>query len=477
MLGRFRKKKERRLFVIGLDCGAPELIFDRWHDRLPNFARLADNGLYGDLASSIPCITVPAWSSMLSSKDPGTLGFYGFRNRADRSYERMSIATGADVKEKRVWDYISEAGKDSVVVGVPQTYPVKPLKGCLVSSFLTPSTTNPKTQWTYPLELREEVRQLLGDETYDVDVPQFRTEDKEFLLRQIYAMTDKRFKVLDHLLREKPWDFFMFVEMGVDRIHHGFWGYMDETHPRYAPGNPYENAILDYTVHLDTLIGGLLDQLDDDTLVMVVSDHGAKAMDGGICINEWLRREGYLVLWEEPRGENVVPFEKAEINWKKTKAWGAGGYYGRVFLNVEGREPQGIIPPADYEKERDELAARLAAIPAPDGTPIDTVSYKPEDVYRTVRRIPPDLITYFGNLRWRSVGSFGHGGVYTFENDIGPDDANHAPNGMFILYDPRSNYRGRRLHGLELMDIAPTILDILGLPVPGDMQGRLIARN
>jgi predicted AlkP superfamily phosphohydrolase/phosphomutase len=477
MLGRFRQKKERKLFVIGLDCGAPELIFDRWRDRLPNFARLADSGLYGDLASSIPCITVPAWSSMLSSKDPGTLGFYGFRNRADRSYERMSIATGADVKEKRVWDYISEAGRESVVVGVPQTYPVKPLKGCLISSFLTPNTTNPKTQWTYPLELREEVRELLGDETYDVDVPQFRTEDKEFLLQQIYAMTDKRFKVLDHLLRVKPWDFFMFVEMGVDRIHHGFWGYMDESHPRYAPGNPHENAILDYTMHLDSLIGGLLDQLDEDTLVMVVSDHGAKAMDGGICINEWLRREGYLVLWEEPRGENVVPFEKAEINWKKTKAWGAGGYYGRVFLNVQGREPQGIIPPADYEKERDELAARLAAIPAPDGTPIDTVSYRPEDVYRTVRRIPPDLITYFGNLRWRSVGSFGHGGVYTFENDIGPDDANHAPNGMFILHDPRRNYRGRRLDGLQLMDVAPTILDIMGLPVPGDMQGKCIARN
>ncbi len=477
MLERFRRKKERKVFVIGLDCGAPELMFDRWRDHLPNFSRLRASGLYGDLMSTIPCITVPAWSSMLTSKDPGTLGFYGFRNRADHSYERMAIATGADVKERRVWDYVGQAGKKSVVVGVPQTFPVRPLDGWLISSFLTPSTTNPRTQWTYPRELREEVHQVLGGRSYDVDVPQFRTDDKDFLLQQIYDMTDKRFQVLNYLLREKAWDFFMFVEMGVDRIHHGFWRYMDPEHPSYTPGNPYENAIFDYTVHLDRMVGELLDQLDKDTVVLVVSDHGAKAMHGGICINEWLRREGYLVLWDEPRGENVVPFEKAEVDWSRTRAWGAGGYYSRIFLNVQGREPQGVIPPSEYENERNELAARLNAIPAPDGTPINSITYKPEEIYRTVRNIAPDLITYFGDLRWRAVGSFGHDGIYTSENDLGPDDANHAPNGMFILNDPKQNLGGRRLQDLHLMDVAPTILDLMGLPVPGDMQGKVVRQD
>ncbi len=474
MFGRFRKKKPRRVFVVGLDCGAPELVFDLWRDQLPTFRRLAENGIYGDLMSSIPCITVPAWSSMLASKDPGTLGFYGFRNRADYSYQKMSIATGAAVKEKRVWDYLSEVGKRSVIVGVPQTFPVRPLNGWLISSFLTPSTTNPKTQWTYPPTLRDEVSHLLDGATYDVDVPQFRTDDKDFLLQQVYEMTEKRFKVLNYLLREKPWDLFMFVEMGVDRMHHGFWKYMDPSHPKYEPGNPYENAIRDYTIYLDRLVGELLEQLDDDTVVLVVSDHGAKKMDGGICVNEWLWRNGYLALKTPPPEGQITRFEDVEVDWSRTKAWGSGGYYARIFLNVEGREPQGVIPQADYERERDALAAALAAIPGPDGQPIGTISYKPEEIYRTVRNIPPDLITYFGNLNWRSVGSFGHGGIYTFENDTGPDDANHAPNGMYILYDPKKNLGGRRVDGPQLMDIAPTILELMGVPVPPDMQGKVI---
>ncbi len=474
MFDRFRRKKPRKLLVVGLDCGDPKLMFDLWRDDLPNFTRLMENGLYGELESSIPCITVPAWSSMLSSKDPGVLGFYGFRNRADYSYDRMSIAMGTAVKEKRVWEILGQADKQVILVGVPQTWPVQPVNGCLISSFLTPSV---QKQYTYPNELRHEIDQVLEGRTYDIDVPQFRTDDKDFLIKQIYDMTEKRFKVLNYLIREKPWDFFMFVEMGIDRIHHGMWSYSDPEHIRYQPGNPYEHAIRDYYVYVDTELGKLLETLDDDTAVMVVSDHGAKKMDGGICINEWLRREGYLVLKEEPRARGLVPFQKLEVDWEKTTAWGSGGYYARLFLNVQGREPQGRIPPADYESVRDEIKAKLEAIPDPEGNSLKTICYKPEEVYTRVRNIPPDLIVYFGDLNWRSVGSLGHGGIYTRENDMGPDDANHAVHGMFSLYDPRNHHGGRRLQGVHLMDVAPTILELLEVSVPDDMQGKIIMRK
>jgi predicted AlkP superfamily phosphohydrolase/phosphomutase len=410
---------------------------------------------------------------MTSGKDPGVLGFYGFRNRADYSYENMTIATGSVVEEPRVWELLGEAGRQVIVVGVPQTYPVRSVNGHLISSFLTPSV---RRQYTYPDEFRHEVDQLLGGREYDVDVHRFRTEDKDFLLNQIYEMTEKRFIVLKHLLKNKPWDFFMFVEMGVDRIHHGLWQYMDSTHSNYEPGNPYQDAIKEYYQYIDKELGEMLSALDDDTIVMVVSDHGAKRMDGGICINEWLRREGYLVLKEEPirESDRPIPFEKVEVDWEKTAAWGAGGYYARIFINVQGREPNGIIPKSDYENVRDELSAAVDVIRDPQGKPLDTTCFRPEATYQKVRNIPPDLIIYLGDLHWRSVGSFGFDSIYTFENDIGPDDANHAQEGMIIYYDPKQNLGGQRLSGVHLMDFTPTVLHLMGQPIPDDIQGKVI---
>ncbi|MGB0388379.1 MAG: alkaline phosphatase family protein [Ardenticatenaceae bacterium] len=472
MFNFFRRRKKPKVLVIGLDCAEPSLVFDKWRDELPTFRRLMEHGAYGKLRSAIPCITVPAWSSMLSSKDPGTLGFYGFRNRADYSYNNLNIATGNAVKEKRVWDYLGEVGKKSIVVGVPQTYPVRPINGHLISSFLTPSVNK---QYTHPHSLRFEIDQLLQKREYDVDVRHFRTENKDHLLAQIYEMTEKRFKVLNYLIRKKPWDFFMFVEMGVDRIHHAFWKYHDSEHHKYEPGNKYEDAIKKYYRYIDRHLAGLLKAVDDDTVVLVVSDHGAKRMDGGFCLNQWLYEEGYLAFKHKIPTDHLVPIQELEVDWNKTIAWGAGGYYGRLWLNVDGREPQGLIPAPHYEEVRSEIANKLEALLDHEGRPLKTICYKPEDIYREVRNVPSDLMIYFGDLHWRSVGSLGHSSVYTFENDTGPDDANHAQDGLIIYHDPKKDSNGKKLHGLQLMDIAPTILDLLDVNVPPDMQGKVIS--
>jgi len=189
-----------------------------------------------------------------------------------------------------------------------------------------------------------------------------------------------------------------------------------------------------------------------------------------------LRREGYLALKEEPvrEGPRPIPFEKVEVDWEKTTAWGAGGYYARIFLNVRDREPNGLIPKADYKKVRDELAAAIEAIPDAAGNPLDTTCFRPEAIYRDVRNIPPDLIIYLGDLHWRSVGSFGLDSIHTFENDIGPDDANHAEDGMIIYYDPKQDLGGQQLSGVHLMDLAPTVLHLMRQPIPDDIQGKVI---
>lgn len=455
-----------KVFIMGLDCAAPELVFEKWKNDLPNLKDLMEKGIYGKLESTVPPITIPAWTSMVTSKSPGKLGLYGIRNRQDYSYEKMIFANSLLVKEETLWDILSRQGKKVIVKAVPQTYPPKPVNGYMISCFLTPDTNS---VYTYPDALKQEIRSWAGD--YILDVDNFRTEEKDTLLRQIYKMTENHFKVAHHLVTEKEWDFFMMVEMGVDRIHHGFWKFSDPKHAMYKPGSKYENAIRDYYVYVDQKIGKLLSNLDDETTVMVVSDHGAKAMVGGVCINEWLMKHGYLHLQEKPTG--VMPFGKVKVDWGKTLAWGEGGYYSRIFLNVKGREAQGVIESRDYDRVRNELKAGLEAITDEKGVNIGTKAYKPEEVYAEARRIPPDLIVYFGNLSWRSVGSIGLGSILTFENDTGPDDANHDIYGIFIMKGPGVKARGER-NGLKLLDVAPTVLNLFGMEVPKDMEGRII---
>jgi predicted AlkP superfamily phosphohydrolase/phosphomutase len=460
-MGKGTGKTKRRVLVIGLDCVAPELVFDRFRDDLPNIRALIESSTHGRLESAIPPITVPAWASMMTSKDPGRLGFYGFRNRTDRSYSKMGIVNSQMVREAAVWDIVSRAGGKVVVMGVPPAYPPKPVNGVAVGCFLTPSTEG---TYTYPANIKWEIADTVGE--YLVDVPDFRTEEKDRLLNDIYRMTERRFALARHFLETRDWDFFMLVEMGTDRIHHGFWHFMDPEHPKYEPGR-FSEAIRAYYKTVDGEVGSLLRRIDDDTAVLVVSDHGAKRMDGGVCINEWLIREGLLTIKAKPPGK--VPLEECEVDWEKTVAWASGGYYSRVFLNVAGREPNGVV--TDYQATLQDLKERIEAIPDHLGRPMPTRAYVPQDTYRDVRGVAPDLIVLFGDLLWRAVGSVGHEELYTFDNDTGPDDANHAQHGVFMLRDGGDS---RRAEGYQLMDIAPTLLDTMGLPVPGDMQGRLI---
>lgn len=455
-----------RLAIIGLDCATPQLVFEQFRSDLPNLSQLMEQGIWGPLKSTHPPITVPAWVCMMSGFDPGQLGIYGFRNRKDYSYDGYTIANASAVKVDRVWDVLSRAGRKAILLGVPQTYPVRPINGYVVSDFLTPST---QSAYTYPPELKAEVERVAGGYVFDVE--NFRTDDKQALLGRIYEKTQKHFAVARHLVTTKPWDFFMLVEMGVDRIHHGFWSYMDPTHPKYTKDNPFEHAIRDYYKFVDQEVGELLNLFPQDTIVLVVSDHGAKKLEGGICFNEWLIQEGYLTLKVYP--EKLTPLDKVEIDWSKTKAWGDGGYYGRLFLNVKGREPQGTIDPRDYEKVRTELMEKIAAIEDPQGRNIGSKVYRPEELYREVRGVAPDLIVYFGDLSWRSVGSVGLRSCYTFENDTGPDEANHDLHGVFIMKPSVREPRGR-LEGLSLYDIAPTILHLLGFESSSRMIGRIL---
>ncbi len=450
-----------KVIVIGLDCAAPELIFN---EELPNFSKLRSRGSYGRLKSCIPAITIPAWTVMMTSKNPGKLGLYGFRHRKGYSYQDIWIANSTAIKQEALWDILKREKRKVCLVGVPPSYPPFAVNGNLVSCFITPGTDK---EYTYPAELKSEIENLVGE--YIFDVP-FRTEQRAELLSQVYHMTEQRFEVIRHLINQKEWDFFMWVEIGVDRIHHAFWKFYDRNHHLYQPGNEFEAVIPGYYRYLDDRLGKILSLIDGDTAVLVVSDHGAKGMKGAFCINEWLAEEGYLVLKERP--SEKVSLDKTEVDWARTRAWGWGGYYARIFLNVQGREPQGVIAPEDYEKEREEIAQRLKAIIGPNGERWATRVFKPEEIYPENNGDPPDLMVYLDDLWWRAAGTMGHPSLYLPENDTGPDDAVHAEDGVFILYNPRE--RQAKEINASIYDIAPTILHLMRLEIPQDMEGKSI---
>jgi predicted AlkP superfamily phosphohydrolase/phosphomutase len=454
----------RKVLVIGLDAASPDLVFEKFREDLPNLTFMTENGLYGRLRSCHPPITIPAWMVMVTSVNPGRLGLYGFRHRKEHSYTEITLPSSLSVKEKRIWDYIGEAGGKVCLVAIPPTYPPQPVNGWLVSCMMTPDT---KRQYTYPMELKSEIESLVGE--YIIDVP-FRKEERESVLKEIYVMTEKRFKLVKYLLTSKPWNFFMLVEIGLDRIQHAFWKYFDKEHHLYEPGNKFENAIRDYYKYLDHEIGEVTKLVDDDTIIVVVSDHGAKRMKGAFCINEWLIKEGYLKLKEEPKG--VVELERAEVDWSKTIAWAWGGYYARIFINVKGREKDCVVDQRDYESIREQLKKEIENIRGPNDEKWNTKAYKPEELYPIRNGDPPDLLVYFDDLYWRAAGTIGHDTLYLPENDTGPDDAVHDYDGIFILYDPRKGMSGRV--NITIYDVAPTILKLMGLQVPRSMEGKAL---
>ena len=456
-----------RLVVIGLDCLTPQFALGAWLDDMPNLKALAAAGIAGPLRSTLPPITVPAWASMMTSRDPGQLGIYGFRNRANYAYDRLEIANSTSVNAPTVWDRLSGRGIPSLVMGVPLTYPPKPIAGMLISGFETPNT---QVCFTHPPGIQAMLDTLAGGE-YVIDVKDFRTEDKSALLAAVRKMTEARFRVFRALLKAglPEAGFAMMVEMGPDRVQHGFWRFCDPSHRLYQPGNPYEHVLHDYYVSLDEEVGRTVEAAGEDASVMVVSDHGAKAMEGAVCINEWLQANGYLKLKQQAREQTRLTPDM--IDWPNTRAWGEGGYYGRLFLNVAGREPQGCVPADQREAVCEELRAGLESFGDEQGRPIGTRVYRPEQVYREVRGIPPDLIVYFGDLNWRSAGSVGVGALHMRENDTGPDDANHMEDGV-LAWRPGSGWQPRRAEGYSIYDIAPSILRFFGLDVPQDMIGR-----
>ncbi len=449
-----------KVFLFGIDGAAPELIFGRWKEHLPTIRRLMEQGCFGTTRSTIPPLTITAWNSMISGKDPSEIGVFGYTYRDAQGAPRL--VNSQHIRCRLLWDILGER-KKSIALFVPLSYPVKPINGCMVSDFLTPGV---ESDCAYPAWLHEKVRNVPRPEAF-FDVVAGLAGHKglaiETLLERTYAMTDMQLTLAKELLATQPWDFFMAVMLGTDRLQHMLWRHFDETHRRHIPNSPHRSALLDYYIYLDKKLAELLALLDEDTVVIVASDHGMVKQEGKINLNNWLLGQGYLVLKQgaDPRAKQR--FDLSLVDLDRTLAYGSGAYQARVYIN---RKKAG----QSYERIVQELIEKLRAIPDDGGKKLETKVYRKEEIYRNPE-LPecPDLTVYFDDLRWASNPDFGAEGLYSWETAVGADSAGHSRSGSFLIAGKGIARRGP-IAEIDIAQIAPTVLDLLGVPIPPDIR-------
>jgi predicted AlkP superfamily phosphohydrolase/phosphomutase len=458
----------RRALVIGLDSLPPWPAMERWGVELPCLRSLVAAGASGRLRSSDPPITVPAWASMLTGRDPGALGLYGFRDRADRSYHRRALASSDRVGEPWLWERVAASGGRALVIGVPPTWPPRVPPGVtLVTDFLTPSTD---TEYTAPPELADEIARVVG--AYALDVEDYRSEEGARVAGQCLAMAERRLCFARHLLVTRPWELAVVVEIATDRLLHALLHHLDPAHPRFVPGSALGALAREVLERIDRRVGDLVEAAGEEASVLVVSDHGTRPLLGGLRVNEWLRREGFLVLRDAPAAE--APFDPARVDWRRTAAWAEGGYVARIHLNRAGREPEGRLTAAEAPRVGAEIAEGLAAVAGPEGPPLGAEVRTCEELWSEPRGVPPDLVAYLGELGWRALGGLGPGPLLRDRNDGGPDAANHARYGFFALREA-AGVAPPAARDLDLLDVVPSLLERLGLPLAPGLPGVALA--
>jgi predicted AlkP superfamily phosphohydrolase/phosphomutase len=508
---------KHRVLVIGLDGATLDLI-EPWATAgyLPNFARLLGEGSSGTLMSTIPPVSPAAWSSFMTGKNPGKHGVFDFTVRDLSSY---GVKVALRPAEPTVWGLLSAQGKRVCVVNVPQCYPPEPVNGYMVTGLGTPS----QRVFTYPEELTPRLRQ----DGYPLAISAMLQRDGPAAFEaSVYQAADHVAGTALRLMGELDWDFAMVVLRLTDEIPHYFWHWMDQSHPAYAPSDVLRSeAVLRCYQKADELVGTLIaEAVDGRTTCFIMSDHGFGPLYKDVYLNEWLRQRGFLTLRKRPssgaawrsllrrvglsrtqvghvlarlglnglRGvlrdglgkwaqvfpQDSQPRVEDLVDWGRTRAYGIG-YIGQIYVNLIGRDPEGIVTPgAEYERLLDELVEQLHEMVDPeDGQPVVSQVYRKQDIYDGdyVNRAP-DLVVLMRNLRYitRQSYEFARRHLVFAEPPTG-ETGGHRREGLLLAYGDRTA-PGVRFDQAEIVDLAPTILHLMGCPVPEDMDGRLLSQ-
>ena len=520
------------VLIIGLDGGTFDLI-KPWADsgRLPVLAKLLKNGSHGYLRSTMPPMTFPAWNAFMTGKNPGKHGVFDFTEREDNSY-RIKFTNASNRKTKTIWQILSEQGKSVALIGVPLTYPPEKLNGIVISGFDAPGF-NPMS--VYPPELYQQIKKTVGEYIISPDISKYIDRGQiDKAIETIIFTLRQRTKVAEFIMKQKSWDCFMIVFLESDVVSHHFWKYHDHSSPHHISlkNSRFHNPVFSVYEELDHAIGKLLSIAAEDTVTMIVSDHGFGGTgDKSIYLNSWLKSKGFLAFKSKNEDNNLFNFLSinaafsklkalgtriipvnirkkllynkfgvvkrvesflrfSHIDWSKTYAYSEETpYYPTIWINLKGREPEGIVDPENYGKLRDEIIEKLLQWKdEEDNNPLIKNVFKREAIYHGdyVHKAPDLIIDWNLNRKGYSyLSRTSH--ILNSERTIAKLDITKDKSSKFLFARSGSHREfgicivtgkmvklENTISNPEITDIAPTILYLLGVPIPKDIDGNVL---
>ncbi len=507
-----------KVLLLGLDGATWDVLgplADAGH--LPNIDRLRHRGASGTLASVFPPLSPVAWTGVMTGKNSGKHGVFEF---LDFGHDPRTgrVNTSRSIRSHLLWEIAARHGKKTVAGAIPMSYPPRPIDGFFLGDFLSPPGA---ADFSSDPALFAELERHLGEPygPWNTSVHDGGREARA--LDELTAFLDQHLRAVRFLMDRCEWDLFLFDLMATDRLQHELWHVWDTSH-RVAKGREAElealrPRLIDFWKRLDDGVGEIESALPPDTTLLLMSDHGFGPIEWYVNFNVWLLERGDIALqdtfyvkqkaWFYRRGvtpqalyglmsrlgfasHRVSRFQgeqaggltaladssflsRRHIDWSKTRAY-AQGNFGQINLNLRGRQPQGCVAPEDARAVLDDLKAGLMEIRHPEtGGPLVERVLERDELYQGPRaELAPDLTVVLGDWRYRTIGLYD----FTTNRVIGPafgPTGDHRMEGVFIADGPGVR-SGALPHGATLLDIAPTVLALLGVPVPDDLDGRVL---
>lgn len=503
-----------KLLIFGLDGATFDLIRPYVAEGdLPNLGRLMANGVSGDLTSTLPPVTSPAWPSFMTGMNPGKHGVFDFiRPNAGE----FTLVNATSIHVPTIWQIMSDAGLSLGVMNVPVTYPPQPINGFMIGGLLSPTGG----EISYPPDLLAHYADELGPYRVALRV-QYKEGNEETFLADALDLIETRGRYALRLMADQPWDVFMVHFIALDNLQHALWKFIDPTHPRYQAelAAKYGDSLRQAYQQVDRQVGRLIEQAQrqaGEVNVIAMSDHGFGPLHYIVNLNIHLLKHGLLQLKRNPwtqlkamlfragltpasvyhlleklglqnivanvskqsRNQVVDKFLSFhDVDWSRTLAYSMG-HVGQIYLNRRGREPQGIIDNgADYEAAREQVVNALHQLTHPEtGEPLlEEVIYGPDVTHGLYADQAPDLHLIFDGYRCIAFPLFATNNE-VITRQIRGDSGCHRSNGIFIGCGPAFR-QGETVEGSRIIDLAPTILHTVDLPIPGNMDGRMLKES